>query len=450
MSSPTALADSVARYTQAHEQMQRVLAGTEEVKALRTRALEAFRRQGFPTTRDEDWKYTNLAAIEREAFQPAAAVPSIECGDLPLLPFADGEAIRLVFVNGRYAPYLSDVPDGAMDGLTIASLAHAVDQQERVIDGIGTVADIDTNGLVALNTAFLKDGAVITVADDAVIERPVYLLFLTVEQPAAVLIQPRIYLRAGRHASLRLVEHHAALGAPTNFTNAVAEFVVGDGAALTHYVCQESALSCSLVQGIHARLERDASFVSHHVQTGARLARTDIDVALAAPGANTRLHGLFFATEEQHLDTHTRADHLQPNTRSDEDYRGVLDGRGRGVFNGKVVVHQNAQGIEAHQSSRNLLLSDRAEIDTKPELEIYADDVICSHGATIGQLDAQALFYLRSRGLSAELARQVLTYAFARDLIEQIDLEPLRRAATSAVLGRLGGGAIDMDMQELS
>ncbi|MEO0973270.1 MAG: Fe-S cluster assembly protein SufD [Pseudomonadota bacterium] len=449
--STTALADTIARYTEAHEQMQRVLAGTDRIKSLRARALEAFRRQGFPTPRHEDWKYTNLAAVERGAFQPAAAVPNVVADELPLLPFATGEAIRLVFVNGRFAPYLSDLPEDERShpGVTVASMAYAVDQHEDTLQYLGTIADIETSGLTALNSAFLKDGAVVTLEADAVLDRPLYLVFLTVAQPAAVLVQPRIFVAAGRHSRLQLVEHHVSLGEPTNFTNSVSEFLVGEGAQVTHTIRQASATTSSLVQSVNVRLDRDARFVSHNVQTGASLARTDINVKLAAPGASTSMQGVFFPSGTQHLDTHTRADHLAPNTHSDEDYRGILDGAGRGVFNGKVVVHQDAQGIEAHQSSRNLLLSDQAEIDTKPELEIYADDVVCSHGATVGQLDEQALFYLRSRGLDAAHARQVLTYAFARDLLEKIDLAPVREDAATTVLGRLGG-TTTMDLTELS
>ncbi|MEO0423996.1 MAG: Fe-S cluster assembly protein SufD [Pseudomonadota bacterium] len=437
----TALADTIARYTEAHEQMQRVLAGSEAIKALRTRAIEAFTAQGFPTPRHEDWKYTNLARIEREAFQAAAAVPSVDGDALPALSFADGEALRLVFVNGRYAPSLSDAADAALAGVHVASLAHAVDQEDERLDGLGTVASLESNGLVALNTAFLKDGALVTLDADVTLEKPLYLVFLSVEQAAAALIQPRVYLVAGRHARARVVEHHATLSEPTNFTNMVEELRLDDGARIDHYLLQDGAPTGSIVHSMNATLGRDANFTSHHLQAGSRLARQDIHVKLAAPGSSTVLNGVFLPSGEQHLDTHTRVDHLEPHTRSDEDYRGVLDGRSRGVFNGKVVVHKDAQGIEAHQSSRNLLLSERAEIDTKPELEIYADDVVCSHGATVGQLDEQAVFYLRSRGLDEQRARQLLTYAFARDLIERIDLAPVREAATRAVLARLGDSA---------
>ncbi len=437
----TALADTIARYTEAHEQMQRVLAGTEAIKDLRTRAIDAFSRQGFPTARHEDWKYTNLARIEREAFQPAAAIPSVPADALPALDFAEGEALRLVFVNGRYAPYLSNAEDADIAGVRVGSLAHAVDQQEQHLEHLGSVASLESNGLVALNTAFLKDGAAITLDAGVELDRPLYLLFLSVEQAAAALIQPRVYLVAERQARAKVVEHHASLGQPTNFTNMVEELRLGDGSRIDHYLLQDGARSGSIVHSLNATLARDASFVSHNLQAGSRLGRQDINVQLAAPGSSTVLNGVFLPSDEQHLDTHTRVDHLEPNTRSDEDYRGVLDGRSRGVFNGKVVVHKDAQGIEAHQSSRNLLLSERAEVDTKPELEIYADDVVCSHGATVGQLDEQAIFYLRSRGLDEQRARQVLTYAFARDLIERIDVAPVKQAATHALLARLGDSA---------
>ncbi len=441
----TALAETIARYTEAHAQMQRVLAGTDAIKQLRSDALAAFSRLGFPTTRHEDWKYTNLRAIEREPFQPAAAVPSIEPADLPALGFGDGEAIRLVFLNGRYAPYLSDEPP--RPGVHVGSLAHAVDQQDDRLARLGTCADIESNGLVALNTAFLKDGVVVTVDPGTALDLPIYVVHLAVEQSAAVLVQPRLYLLAGSNTRATVIEHFAALGEARHFTNTVGECFLDGGAHVTHYTLQADASGGAHVHNLNARLGRDAHFTSHNLQTGARLARTDVNVQLAARGGATVLNGLFLPGAGQHMDTHTRVDHLEPHTRSDEDYRGVLDGNGRGVFNGKVVVHPQAQGIEAHQSSRNLLLSEQAEVDTKPELEIYADDVICSHGATVGQLDEKALFYLRSRGLEEGLARQVLTYAFARDLVERIDIEPLRRQAVSTVLGRLGAGG---DWQEFA
>ncbi|MEM9387695.1 MAG: Fe-S cluster assembly protein SufD [Pseudomonadota bacterium] len=437
----TALADTIARYTEAHEQMQRVLAGSEAIKALRTRAIEAFSSQGFPTTRHEDWKYTNLSRIEREAFQAAAAIPSVAADALPAMSFANDDALRLVFVNGRYAPSLSDAEEVTTAGVHVGSLAHAVDQEDTRLMALGSVANLESNGLVALNTAFMKDGALISLDANVELDRPICLVFLSVEQAAAALIQPRVYVVAGCHARARIVEHHATLGEPTNFTNMVEELRLADGAHIDHYLVHDGARTGSVVHSLNTTLGRDARFVNHHLQAGARLARQDINVQLAAPGSSTVLNGVFLPTDEQHLDTHTRVDHLKPHTRSDEDYRGVLDGRSRGVFNGKVVVHKDAQGIEAHQSSRNLLLSERAEIDTKPELEIYADDVVCSHGATVGQLDEQAVFYLRSRGLDEQRARQVLTYAFARDLIERIDLAPVREVATRAVLARLGDSA---------
>jgi Fe-S cluster assembly protein SufD len=433
----TALAETIAHYTQAHVQMQRVLAGSDAVKALRTEALEAFSELGFPTTAHEDWKYTSLRSVEREAFQPAAAVPDIDIGELPLLPFKDADdTVRLVFVNGRFAPSLSH--DGDHPGVHIGSLAHAIDQQQDRLALLGSAADLRANGLVALNTAFLKDGAAITLEDGVTLERPVYLVFVSVAQPAGVLVQPRVFLSAGRNASACVLEHFVGLGEASNFTNAVGEYLLGDGARITHLKLQEDAPGSTHVQSINAKVARDATFESHNLQIGGRIARTDINVKLAATGAATRMNGLFFPAAGQHIDTHTRVDHLEPHTRSDEDYRGVLADNGRGVFNGKVVVHAQAQKVEAHQSSRNLLLSEKAEIDTKPELEIYADDVICSHGATVGQLDEQALFYLRSRGLDEQLAHEVLTFAFARDLIEQIDIEPLRQRVARAVLKRLG------------
>ncbi len=232
---------------------------------------------------------------------------------------------------------------------------------------------------------------------------------------------------------LACVKHFVGEGETRNLTNAVTELELAEGSRVDHYRLQEESRACFHVGSMHARVERDACFVSHNLQLGAAMGRVDIDVELSEPGAQVTLNGIYFVDGRRHVDNHTRVDHFAPYTASDENYRGIVDERGRAVFNGKAVVHQDAQKIEAHQSNRNLLLSEQAEVDTKPELEIYADDVKCSHGATVGQLDANALFYLRSRGIDQKVARGLLTFAFAETVASRIALSPVRRRVESRI-----------------
>ncbi|MGD9258394.1 MAG: Fe-S cluster assembly protein SufD, partial [Gammaproteobacteria bacterium] len=301
----------------------------------------------------------------------------------------------------------------------------------------GQIADPAAHPFAALNQAFLEDGVVITVAPGKTIAKPLYLLFISCPGGDPIAAQPRIVVDAGAQSHLCLVEHYTGIDEPDNLTNAVTEIRGGAGSRVEHYRLQEEPAQAFHIGGLHARLQRDASLDSHNIQVGAALARLDIGVSLEEPGAELRLNGLYTVDGKRHVDNHTRVDHLAPETRSDELYRGIVDDRGRAVFNGKAVVHKDAQRIDAHQSNKNLLLSQQAEVDTKPELEIYADDVKCSHGATVGQLDKNALFYLLSRGIGEEVARKLLTYAFAEVVAARMPLEVVRRRLEKRIAGTL-------------
>ncbi len=415
-------------------------AASGELDRLRTRGWSIFGEAGFPTLRDEAWKYTALRRIERRAFRhdlPVEAPGSREIADL-LVAGLDGP--RLVFMNGRYVPALSSPGDG--DGrIRIDSIAAALRDEGQGAARWGTLADPESHRFAALNQAFLGEGARISTAPGAAVDEPVYVIFLSVPAAAPVACHPRLVVEAAAGSSLTLVEHYVGLGgaeAPNeNLTNAVTELWLERGAKVCHYRLQQEADTASHIGGLFAELSRDARLESHNVNLGAALARQDLGIALVEPGAEALLNGLYHVDGRRHTDVHTRVDHRAPHTHSEEEYRGIVTDRGRAVFNGKAIIHRDAQKTDVRQANANLLLSEQAEVDTKPELEIYADDVKASHGATVGQLDEGALFYLLSRGIDPESARALLTFAFAETVIGRLQLAPVRRRIEQAVAGAL-------------
>ena len=418
-------------------------AATGALARLRDRGWSLFSEAGLPTTRDEAWKYTSLRRIERRGFRHDLPVEAPGSRAISGLLAGGLEGPRLVFLNGHYVPALSS-PDDAADGVRIDNIAAALASDEQAGTRWGTLADPATHRFAALNQAFLGDGARITAAPGAQPEQPIYLVFLSAPAAAPVACHPRVVVEAGAGARLTLVEHYVGLdgdgAANENLTNAVTELWLAAGARVEHYRVQREAATAHHVGGLFAEIARDARLVSHNVNLGAALARQDIGIALTAPGAEVMLNGLYYVDGRRHTDVHTRVDHVAPHTRSEEEYRGIVTGRGRAVFNGKAVIHQDAQKSDVRQANANLLLSEHAEVDTKPELEIYADDVKASHGATVGQLDEGALFYLLSRGIDPANARALLTFAFAETVIGRLRLQPVRRQLEHAIAGTLPVG----------
>ena len=405
----------------------------------RSAALERFAQRGFPTIRDEEWKYTSVAAIEKHAFlalpggggNAAAAAALVQN-----LALNDGSGPLLVFHNGRHAPALS-APGRLPAGVTLGSLADALEQTpDALAPYLGDSERQTVFG--ALNSAFMADGAYLHLARGTVLEQPVHLLFITTEAGAA--ISPRNLIVAEAGAQATVIEHYAGPDGMVYFTNVVTQIFTAENAAIEHYKLQQEAAQAFHVAGIHVAQGRGSRLASHSITLGAALARNDITTAFNAPGCEATLNGLYLVGGQQHVDNHTRIDHLAPSGTSQEYYRGVLDGRARAVFNGKVIVHPGAQKTNAHQANHNLLLSRDAEIDTKPQLEIYADDVQCTHGATVGQLDEDQLFYLRSRGVEEAMARGLLIHAFAHDVIERIRVASLRTRIEQILLTRLPQG----------
>jgi len=415
--------------------------GRDAATGFRESGYAAFRTAGLPAGRLEDWKYTSLRAVSRRAFRRAGPVPAPTPRQLDAASVAGLDGPRVVFLNGRFAPELSDLDAG--EGLRLVPLSEAVLEQDHpALEIVATLADPKIHPLAALNQAFLGDGVYVGVSRNAMPSRPLCLMFLSCDCGEPVAAHPRVIVDARPGSNLVLVEHYTGFGADRNLTNAVTELRLGRGAGVEHYRLQEETETGFHIGGLHARLDRDARLTSHNLHFGAALARLDVGVSLDQPGAEVVLNGLYFVDGKRHVDNHTRVHHRAPETCSDELYRGVVDGKGHAVFNGKAVVHPDAQRIEAHQSNRNLLLSRDAEIDTKPELEIYADDVKCSHGATVGQLDRNALFYLLARGIGEKVARSMLTFAFAEAVAARMPLAPVRRRIETRIAGALPDAAM--------
>lgn len=403
------------------------------LQAQRATALEVFRDAGFPTLRHEDWKYTDTRPIVQRRFHLAGATHLPDAAALRPYSLA---AHQLVFVDGRFASALS-TRTHLSPGIEVMSLAEAIGRvPDRVEPWLGRTAGPGRNGFGALNTAFLQDGVFIHLARGTELDAPVRLLFLTSGAPDSVVyVRNLIVAEAGSRASV--IESYAALADATGLTNSVTEIVLEPGAQLEHYRLGRESEAAYHVGSTDVQLARDSRYTSHSIALGGRIVRHELYAALDAEGAECTLNGLYVTRGRQHVDNHTRIDHHKPHGTSREWYKGVLDGQSRAVFSGRVVVHPQAQRTDAEQANHNLLLSETAEADSRPQLEIYADDVKCAHGATVGNLDPDALFYLRSRGLDDAHARSLLVYAFAGDVLARIRLAPLRAQLEQQLAERL-------------
>ncbi len=389
---------------------------------LRREAFDRFSTLGFPTTHDEDWKYTNVSPIARTAFEPGELAPVRTSSPLAEL----GCDVRLVFVNGRFSRDLSS-QDRLPAGLSAGSLANRLRDGSTALEAhLGRYASFGGHAFVALNTAFVEDGALIEIAANTVLEKPVHLVFLSEPDGRPTVSHPRTLVLAGRGSQASVIETYLGPEGETYFTNAVTEIVVGEDAVLDHYKLQCEGRQAFHVATIQAVQDRGSVWNSHNVSLGAALARHDVNSVLDEQGAECYLNGLFAATGRQHVDNHSLLDHAKPHGTSRELYKGILAGHATGVFNGKIIVRKDAQKTNAIQSNKNLLLSGDAVINTKPQLEIFADDVRCTHGATVGQLDKEALFYMQSRGIAAAQARDLLTHAFVGELLDRMRWEPVR------------------------
>jgi Fe-S cluster assembly protein SufD len=405
---------------------------------LRRTAMDQFSRIGFPTSRDEEWRFTPVAPIAQGAFEPA---PPGSVDRAALVPFLFGHAEwpQLVFVNGRFASELSSVP-ALQAGVRIGSLAAALKTDPLFVEShLSRYARPDTTAFTALNTALMRDGAFVHVPADTSLALPVHVLFVTTPGSTGA-AHPRNLIVIERGARASVVESYVGLGRDgAYFTNAVTEVYSGEGAWTEHTRLQREGDRAYHVGLTQVDQERGSHYRSFTLAMGGAISRHNLHVQLNASDIETLMYGLYLARGEQVVDNHTAIFHDHPNCNSWEVYKGVLEDRSRAVFNGKVFVKPEAQKTDAKQTNRNLLLSDTAKVDTKPQLEIFADDVKCTHGATVGVLDPGAQFYLQSRGVPAAAARRLLTYAFAAEVVNEVALEPVRQELDRLVRARLGG-----------
>ena len=406
---------------------------------LRKAGITRFAELGFPTLQQEDWRFTNVAPIAKLPFKPMLKVSREGLTPEAVAEFTFGRlnASRLVFVNGHYAPELSS-PGQQPQGVVVSSLATALaGDSERIKAHLAQYSQAEENAFTALNSAFFQDGGYIYVPAGKRVEAPVHLLFVSTAREAGATTQPRNLIIAERASQVTVLESYVSVADASYFTNAVTELVLGDGAAVEHVKFQDESRNAFHIAAVNAYLARSCNLISHSIATGARLSRNNIRTNLAGEGLECILNGLYVTRGDQLADHHMVVEHAQPHCNSHEYYNGILDGRSKGVFHGRILVRPAAQKTDAKQTNKNLLLSDDATVDTKPQLEIYADDVKCTHGATIGQLNDESIFYLRARGIGAETARRMLIHAFAGEIIERIRCAPAREELDKLVWERL-------------
>ena len=424
-------------YLDKFQHLSSQLAG-DGLESVRSTGLDLFRKKGFPGLREENWKYTDVRPIANENFiLPHDISDRIDQDIVNSIRIAGMNCHELVFINGRFIAEHSSC-ENLPDGVIVQDLAEAAVHHRALIGKhLAHYADAAGNPFTALNAAFLQHGCLIFIPAETVLEKPLHLLYLSGGHAEPFVTHPRNLIILSANARAAVIESYTGLDEGSYFTNTVTEACLQKGASLQHYKIQQEGRGCYHVGNLDIRLGRGSQAESHSIALGGTLVRNDIRARLEAEDAGIKLNGLYLGDARQHIDNHTRVDHLQPRTRSHENYRGVLNGQARGVFNGKVIVHKGAQKTDAAQNNANLLLSDTAEVDTKPELEIYADDVKCAHGATVGQLDQDMLFYLRSRSIDENTARSLLTYAFADEILREIGIAPLRQRLEQLVIGRL-------------
>jgi Fe-S cluster assembly protein SufD len=400
-------------------------AGPVWLREIREQARDRFNALGYPNTRNEEWKYTNVAPIAQMRFQAGEYRIDGEIADLAERLTLGVEAITLVFINGRYSSELSNRHESYQGKIRASGLQEALQNGNHRIQQYLERDRTGSAPFVALNTASIEDGAFVELADGLVLDRPIHLIFLSAVNGAPSACHPRNLILAGAQSQVSIVETYAGLEGEVYFTNSVTDIVVGENSVIKHHKFQKESSRGFHIATLRFEQERNSNVSCYSFSFGGALVRNDINVTLAE-GAEGTLDGLYLASGKQHVDNHTTIDHAKPHAASRELYKGILDGRSSAVFNGKVIVRKDAQKTDAKQTNRNLLLSGDAVINTKPELQIYADDVRCTHGATIGQLDENALFYLRSRGIGQNEARQILVHAFAHEIIGRVKLDGLR------------------------
>ena len=437
-----AVAEALDLYTARFDALlgRRAASDPSWLTTIRRNAYDAFQSAGFPTTRDEDWRFTPIGPIVETAFAEAAAA---EVARAAIAPFVVHRmhCTQIVFVNGRFSAALSS-PGALGKNVQATSLASALATDPGLVDPYFTrCAPYDKQAFVALNTAFVEDGAFLHVPANTVVPEPVHVIYYTTAAAPQV-THPRTIIVAGDRSQVKVIESYAGPDGETYLTNAVTEIVCGENAHVEHCRVQRESHSAYHLSSTFVFLERSAVFTQQNVTFGGAIVRNDVNAVMGGEGITCTLDGLYLASGTRLVANHTAIDHAKPHCESHEVYKGMLDGQSRGVFNGKIFVRPQAQKTDAKQTNKVLLLSDDATINTKPQLEIFADDVKCTHGATVGQLDETSMFYLRARGIGYDQARAMLIHAFASDIIDRVTIEPLREALEEALLTELPKAAL--------
>jgi Fe-S cluster assembly protein SufD len=395
--------------------------------ALRREGYTQFGETGFPTTHDEDWRFTNVSAIAQTRFVLAGGTAEVTGENLE--PFTTASfSCCLVFVNGRFSPQLSRIP-ALPKGVEAGSLSQAIVKHPAVVERyLGKHLDFYRDAFSALNTAFVDDGAYVYVPRSTVLDTPIYALYVSTAGSNPAMTHPRNLVVIEENSQATIVEDYVALPGSESaaFSNTVTELVAGESAVVSHYMIVRESEQSFNVSTLRIQQARSSNVATHSLLLGGALIRNNVHPVLAGEGAECLINGLFMANGRQHMDNYMLVEHASPHCDSRQFYNGILNGQSRGVFHGRIIVHKDAQKTDAKQTNRNLLLCDDAQIDTKPQLEIYADDVKCTHGATIGQVDESALFYLRSRGLSEVSAKHLLLQAFANECLDRMHPGPVR------------------------
>jgi Fe-S cluster assembly protein SufD len=415
-----AATEQLGTYLESFTEFQKRAAGRDLpwLRQLRENAFARFCEVGFPTTGDEDWRFTNVSAIAKMPFELSRnarvsqreveqlGVPSLGC--------------RLVFVNGQFSRELSAIGQLSV-GLSVNSLAEEISANSSSVElHLGRYLDIRRDAFSALNTAFAEDGGYVHVRKGVVLTDPIYLLFISTASDKPIMTHPRNLIVVDNEAQATVVEDYISVGETPAFSNTATELVAGENAVVSHYMIEREHRQAFNISTLRIQQGRSANVSSHSVLLGGGLVRNNVHPVLAGEGGECLINGLFIGNGRQHLDNYMLVEHASPHCASRQFYNGILDDRAHGVFHGRIIVHKDAQKTDAKQTNRNLLLSDDSQIDTKPQLEIYADDVKCTHGATIGQIEENALFYLRSRGIDEISARKILLLAFANECLDRM------------------------------
>lgn len=413
------------KYLETFDQLSRRTAGQSRwVQTLRNQAFARFAETGFPTTHDEDWRFTSVAPVSSTAFE-LAGPQQINKNELEQFDISQFST-RLVFVNGTFSPELSTTAS-LPTGVTVGSLAAQLQKDPASLEPhLGRYLNFQRDAFCALNTAFLEDGLYVFVPRGVIVENPIYVLYVTAPGATPSMNHPRNLIVAEESSQVTVIEDYVSLGEGVSFSNAATELVAADDAHVSHYMMVREGAEANNFSTLRIQQGRTANVATHSLLLGGALIRNNVHPVLAGEGSECLINGLFMANGRQHMDNYMLVEHASPHCDSRQFYNGILNGNSHGVFHGRIIVHKDAQKTDAKQTNRNLLLSDDAQIDTKPQLEIYADDVKCTHGATIGQFDDNALFYLRSRGLPEASARHLLLLAFANECLDRMGSQQVR------------------------